>query len=190
MHITHAYTEEQKMGNIDAARKLLYFALERDPNDGLIYQSLALIEQNEGRIVEARRLLEEGVTRDQTNVFLWSARGVFESRQGRLQRRVKLCFGRIVGSQKFFGGKVNVDKKDIKIFRNDTETENGNVVVVHVGRCKAGANFKKEALLPLYIVNVLGTDLESLTGSKITSKKSKRIQQVVRFPIDVLGDFG
>ena len=421
MHITHAYTEEQKMGNIDAARKLLYFALERDPNDGLIYQSLALIEQNEGRIVEARRLLEEGVTRDQTNVFLWSARGVFESRQGRLQeaaqmyqqatkldskhyrtwqafgvlleklnrcdeacdkferaleikptsvptlqayglmearrgrydqarelfergvaiesahapifhawarmeeilgnhdrarellhqgvesapdsvallqawskmelqlghidtsspwdvkrnmnshkmssiserlqmlrlligqrsekdmmavmkwvenqrrqqlqanvsklvavgnslppdwkegqhyicdiahsyapgelvvvpattttactrprdeiseeRSVKLCFGRIVGSQKFFGGKVNVDKKDIKIFRNDTETENGNVVVVHVGRCKAGANFQKEALLPLYIVNVPGTDLESLTGSKITSKKSKR----------------
>ena len=38
-HIPHAWAiEELKMGNVQAARKLYRYALERDPSDGLIYQ--------------------------------------------------------------------------------------------------------------------------------------------------------
>ena len=38
-HIPHAWAiEELKIGNVDSARKLFEYALERDPHDGLIYQ--------------------------------------------------------------------------------------------------------------------------------------------------------
>jgi hypothetical protein len=49
-HIPHAWAiEEVRIGNVDSARKLFRFALERDPHDGLIYQSFALLEQQHGR---------------------------------------------------------------------------------------------------------------------------------------------
>lgn len=46
-HIPHAWAiEELKMGNVQAARKLYRYALERDPSDGLVYQVCPQKEPN------------------------------------------------------------------------------------------------------------------------------------------------
>lgn len=94
VRLLHAWAvAESKHDAPDAARKLLHRCLGVRPADGVVWQSLALLEERVGNTPAARAAFQRGSRAAPRCASLWSAWGVLEHRHDRFDDAHR-CFER------------------------------------------------------------------------------------------------
>lgn len=91
VHLVHALGRLQEdKGAYELARQHYKTCIDIRKDDGLAWQSLAILSEREGRIEDARRLFHEGSENAPRSAHLWSAWGVLEHRTGNHDRACEL----------------------------------------------------------------------------------------------------
>jgi len=83
IHLLHAWAVRAgRSGAIHESRRLFRACLRMAPNDGVVWQAYAILEEKSHDIALARALFAAGAERCPMSVDLWCARGALERRAG------------------------------------------------------------------------------------------------------------